>query len=148
MIQEETPSGFFSDEDEDKLKDMSPEQREAYIGDILHFNKWIADPEKKHDPEFSHIIKDLETSNLNHSEIFNSYYDLELIDLLMAYRITFPKSMATCLRDLYGYMALSKSKGGMFMKALTTRYNVQKQELEEINPKKSGWGWSKKGGEQ
>jgi len=147
MVIEEAPSGFFSDEDEERLKDMSPEQREAYIGDILHFNKWIADPEKKNDPEFSHIIKDLETSNLSNYEIFNCYYDLELIDLIMAYRTTFPKSMATCLRDLYGYMALSKSKGGTFMKALTTRYNVQKQELEEIQSKGNGWGWGKGGKE-
>lgn len=147
MIKEEVPSGFFSDEDEQALKDMSTDQREAYIGDILHFNKWIADPEKKNDPEYNHIIKDLETSNLDRYEIFNCFYDLELIDLLKAYQTTFPKSMATCLRDLYGYMALSKSKHGAFMKALTTRYNVQQQEIKEMSGKKGGWSWgSKQGG--
>jgi len=127
------------------LQDMTPEQREAYIGDVLHFNKWIADPERRKEGEFKHIIKDLETSNLNIRELFNAYYDLELIDLLIAYPNVFPKSTSTSLRDLYGYMALSKSKGGMFMKALTTKYNENRQTLTEKNNK--SWSWPQRGGE-
>lgn len=138
MIDEEQADGFLPTAEE--LQMMSPEDREAYIGDVLHFNKWIADPERRKEKDFKHIIKDLETSNLNSGEIFGCYYDLELIDLMLAYDC-FPKSSATFLKDLYGYMALSKSKGGMFMKALTTKYNENKQTISEAN--KGGWSWGK-----
>lgn len=136
MIEDEPADAFLPSEED--LRMMTPEMREAYIGDILHFNKWIADPERRKEEDFKHIIKDLETSNLNVGEIFGCYYDMELIDLMMAYKC-FPKTLATSLRDLYGYMALSKSKGGMFLKALTTKYNINKNILEEKQAQR-GWG--------
>lgn len=142
MIEEQGAEAFLPIENEE-LREMTPQDREAYIGDILHFNKWVADPERRKEAAFKHIIKDLETSNLNSWELFNCYYDLELIDLMMAYPEVFPKATATCLRDLYGYMALSKSKGGMFMKALTTKHQVSSQVLEERQQQK-GWGFPKR----
>lgn len=146
MIEEDNNNNAFLPE-EAELRQMTPDEREAYIGDILHFNKWIADPERKKEESFKHIIKDLETSNLNTYELFNCYYDLELIDLMLAYPDVFGgKSIPTFLRDLYGYMALSKSKGGAFMKALTTKYNINKQELVESQQK--GWFAKKKGDDQ
>jgi len=113
---------------------MADTLKEVYIENKLEYAKYTLDP--KVEGLFPEITKDMALSHLDFWALKRLTLIMEVIDILILYKLWFPMSLNSFLRDVYSVLQLNRSKLGFEAKNQRANFTGEISTGQNIDSKK------------